>query len=108
MNPRRMEEKFEDQKCCFNAKMSEKEENLAKFFNNVLSDLQKEITKQIENEIKSHCKHLKSENQMLKHQMSELKRSNISNQNSHGELEQYGRRLCLRIDGVPTKISESK
>ena len=108
MNPRRMEEKFEDQKCCFNAKMSEKEENLAKFFNNILSDLQKEITKQIENEIKSHCKHLKSENQMLKHQMSELKRSNISNQNSHGELEQYGRRLCLRIDGVPTKISESK
>ena len=32
----------------------------------------------------------------------------ISNQNNHGELEQYGRRLCLRIDGVPTKHSESK
>ena len=103
-----MEEKFEDQKCCFNAKMSEKEENLAKFFNNVLSDLQKEITKQIENEIKSHCKHLKSENQMLKHQMSELRRSNTSNQNNHGELEPYGRRLCFRIDSVPTKINESR
>ena len=55
----------------------------------------------------SHCKHLESENQMLKHQVSELKRLNISNQNNHEELEQYGRRLCLRIDGVPTKANES-
>ena len=102
-----MEEKFEELKCYFTAKMSEQEENLTKVFNNVLNDLRKEITKQIQNEIKSHCKHLESENQMLKHQVSELKRLNISNQNNHQELEQYGRRLCLRIDGVPTKANES-
>ena len=47
--------------------MSEQEKNLTKVFN-VLNDLRKEIAKQIENEIKSHCNHLKSENQMLKHQ----------------------------------------
>ena len=87
--------------------MSEQEENLTKIFNNVLNYLRKEITKQIQNEIKSHCKYLESENQMLKHQVSELKRLNISNQNNHVELEQYGRRLCLRIDGVPTKANES-
>ena len=46
---------------------------------------------------------MESENQMLKHQVLELRRSNISNQNNHEELEQYGRRLCLRIDGVLTK-----
>ena len=102
-----MEEKFEELKRYFTAKMSEQEENLTKVFNNVLYDLRKEITKQIENEIKSHCKHLESENQMLKHQVSELKRLNISDQNNHEELEQCGRRLCLRIDGVPTKASES-
>ena len=102
-----MEEKFEELKCYFTAKMSEQEENLTKVFNNVLNDLRKEITKQIQNEIKSHCKHLESENQMLKHQVSELKRLNISNQNNHEELEQYGRRLWLRIDGVPTKANES-
>ena len=50
---------------------------------------------------------MESENQMLKHQVSELRRLNISNQNNHEELEQYGRRLCLRIDGVPTKANES-
>ena len=44
---------------------------------------------------------------MLKHQVSEMKRLNISNENNNEELEQYGRRLCLRIDGVPTKANES-
>ena len=87
--------------------MTEQEENLTKVFNNVLNDLREKITKQIQNETKSQCKPLESENQMLKHQMSELRRLNVSNQNKHEELEQYGKRLCLRIDGVPTKTSES-
>ena len=50
---------------------------------------------------------MESENQMLKHQVSELKRLNISNLNDQEELEQYWRRLCLQIDGVLTKTSES-
>ena len=87
--------------------MFEQEENLAKVFNNALNNLWEETTKQIQNEIKSHCKHLESENQMLKHQVSELRRLNISNQNNHEELEQYGRRLCLRTDSVYTKTNES-
>ena len=44
---------------------------------------------------------------MLKHQLSELRRLNVSNQNNHEELEQYDRRLCLWIDSVPTKTEES-
>ena len=39
---------------------------------------------------------------MLKHQMSELRRLNLSNQNNHEELERYGGHLC-----VPTKTNES-
>ena len=54
--------------------------------------------------LKSHCKHLESENQKLKHQILELRRLNISN---HEELEQYGRGLYLRIDDVPTQTNES-
>ena len=75
---RKMEEKFGELKGYFINKMSEQEENLTQVFN-VLNDLQKEITIKIQNEIKSHCKHLESENQMLKHQVSELKRLHISN-----------------------------
>ena len=86
MITRKMEEKFEELKCYFNAKMSEQEENLTKVLN-VLNDLREETTKQIQNEIKSHFKHLESENQMLKHQVSELRRLNISNQNNHEGLE---------------------
>ena len=86
MITRKMEEKFEELKCYFNAKMSEQEENLTKVLN-VLNDLREETTKQIQNEIKSHFKHLESENQMLKHQLSELRRLNISNQNNHEGLE---------------------
>ena len=43
---------------------------------------------------------------MLKYQVSELRRLNISNQNNHEESEQYDRRLCLRIDGVPKNTKE--
>ena len=84
-------------------KCQKKEENLTKVFNNILNDLRKEIAKQIQNKIKSHCKHLESENEMLKHQVSELKRLNISNQNDHEELEQYGRRRCFKSKAYPQK-----
>ena len=39
--------------------------------------------------------------------MTELRESNINNQSSNEELEQYGRLLCLRISGVPTVKNES-
>ena len=40
--------------------------------------------------------------------MVELRELNINNQSQRNEeLEQYGRRLCLRIDGVPTVKNES-
>ena len=44
---------------------------------------------------------------MLKKQVSELRELNINNQSRNEELEQYGRRLCLRIDGVFTVKDES-
>ena len=39
-----MEEKLEELKYFFNAKMSEQEENLMKVFNNILDDLREDIT----------------------------------------------------------------
>ena len=44
---------------------------------------------------------------MLKKQVAELRELNINNQFRNEELEQYGRRLFLRIDGVPTVKDES-
>ena len=43
----------------------------------------------------------------MKLKVSELRILNTSNQNNHEELEQQGRRLCLRINSVLTKTKES-
>ena len=104
---RRMEDKLEQLKSYFNTKFSEQEENLTQTFNNIIADLKKEITKEIQHEISKQCKQLDSENKMLKKQLVELRELNINNQSRNEELEQYGRRLCLRIDGVPTVKNES-
>ena len=70
-------------------------------------DLKKEITKEIQHEISKQCKQLDSKNKMLKKQVVELRELNINNQSRNEELEQYGRRLCLCIEGVPTVKNES-
>ena len=107
MIARRMEDKLEELKSYFNTKFNEQEESLTKTFNNIIADLKKEVTKEILHEVSKHCKQLDSENKMLKKQVVELQELNINNQSRNEELEQYGRRLCLRIDGVPTVKNES-
>ena len=107
MITRRMEDKLEELKSYFNTKFSEQEESLTQTFNNIIADLKKEITKEIQHKVSKQCKQLDSENKMLKKQVVELRELNINNQSRNEELEQYGRRLCLRIDGVPTVKNES-
>ena len=107
MITRRMEDKLEELKSYFNTKFNEQEESLTKTFNNIIADLKKEITKEIQHEVSKQCKQLDSENKMLKKQVVELRELNINNQSRNEELEQYGRCLCLRIDGVPTVRNES-
>ena len=80
---------------------------MTKTFNNIIADLKKEVTKEIQHEVSKQCKQLYSENKMLKNQVVELRELNINNHSRNEELEQYGRRLYLRIDGVPTVKNES-
>ena len=107
MITRRMEDKLEELKSYFNTKFSEQEESLTQTFNNIIADLKKEITKEIQHEVSKQCKQLDSENKMLKKQVVELRELNINNQSRNEELEQYGKCLCLGIDGVPTVKDES-
>ena len=106
MITRRMEDQLEELKSYFNTKFNEQEESLTKTFNNIIADLKKEITKEIQHEVSKQCKQLDSENKMLNKQLTELRELNLNNQSRNEELEQYGRRLCLRIDGVPTVKDE--
>ena len=61
----------------------------------------------IQNEVSKESKEINSKNKMLKKQVAKLKKISIENQSSSKELEQYSRRLCLRIDGIPAVKKES-
>ena len=50
---------------------------------------------------------ISSENCMFQNQILELKQANVKLQNELDELEQYGRRSCIRIDGIPEVSNES-
>ena len=111
MLTRRMDEKIEELKTFFNSKLEEKlgeqEKNLTNTLNNLISDLRNEFKKELQNEINKQYVKLESENKMLRKQVSELHKLNIENQTNNEDLEQYGRRLCLRIDGVPVVENET-
>ena len=62
---------------------------------------------QIQNEVSKRSKEIVLENKMLKKQVPKLKTLSIKNQSNSEELEQYGRRLCIRIDGIPAVKKES-
>ena len=55
-----MEEKLEELKYFFNAKMSEQEENLVKVFNNILDDLREDITNKMKLKITVNIWYLKT------------------------------------------------
>ena len=44
---------------------------------------------------------------MLQEHVMSLEHANFQMQNSKEELEQYGRRLCLRVNEVPVKSDET-
>ena len=107
MITRRMEDKLEDLKSYFNTEFNEQEESLTKTFNNTVADLKKDISKGMQHKVSKQCKQLNSENKIPKKQVDELQELNVKNRSRNEELEQYGRRLCLHIDGVPTAKNES-
>ena len=51
--------------------------------------------------------HLESDKAMLQEQVKNLMKQSQTNQKDVEELEIYGRRLCLRIDGISTEENET-
>ena len=50
---------------------------------------------------------LESDKAMIQKQIEELRKLSTKNKDENEELEQYDRRSCLRIDGVPVEKSET-
>ena len=50
---------------------------------------------------------LESDKIMHQNLMLEIKKQNLQNQQETEDLEQHGRRLCLRLEGIPTEKNET-
>ena len=109
----RMEQKLEELKTYLNEKFLLQKESLSdiakdictsmlKKFEDVLKDSQEEMKKQ-----NLRVEKLESEKSLLQQHISELKQVNIEMQKNIDDNEQYGRRLCLRFDGLPVKENET-
>ena len=107
MITRKMEDTFEELKNYFNEKLSSQEQSLTWTFNALISDLKAEITKETKSKVSKQHEKLISQNKILQQQVSELRKLNHDDQANTEELEQYGRRLYLRIDGIPLKNNET-
>ena len=76
----------------------------SKIEKSLIDTIKKEVTEAVNNIFKEKEKEIEkmsSTISMLQKQISSLKHANIKQAAETEELEQYGRRQCLRIDGVP-------
>ena len=106
MITRKMDGKFDEFKNYFNEKMSSQKQSLKFTINALIHDLKSEITKEIKREVSKQDEKLFTQNKMLQQSMSKLRKLNLDNQADNEELEQYGRRFCLRIGGILLKNNE--
>ena len=60
----------------------------------------------LKDKIDDKVKALESDKKLLQQQVTALAQQNKETQQRYDELEQYGRRLCLRIDSVSKQINE--
>ena len=83
--------------------------NLLNVNNNILENFKGEIKsdlQKLEDKIDNKIKALESDKKLLQQQITALAQQNKETQQGDDELEQYGRRLCLRIDSVPKQNNE--
>ena len=91
---RSIEDRFEKQKDSLREIISE---ICSAFFDSFKKDLKEEMKKEMDQKITK----ISSENCMFQNQILERKQANVKLQNELDELEQYDRRSCIRIDGIP-------
>ena len=99
MTTKTMDKKIEEQ-------LTAQETNLKELCNNLVEKLTSELTSELEIQAER-INQLKNDKSLLQRQVLGLKKENIKNQVASEENEQYRRRLCWRIDGIPSEKKES-
>ena len=103
---RAMEKKIDELKVYLEQRLTSQEVNLKELCNNLVEKLKTELKNELKIQTEK-INQLESDKSLLQQQVFELKKQNIKNQVATEENEQYGRRLCLRIDGMPTETKET-
>ena len=106
MTRRIMAKKIDESKTYLEEGLSTRETNLKEFCNNLMEKLTSELTSKLETQAER-INQLENDKIHLQKQILELKKENIKNLVASEENEQYGRRLCLRIDGISIEKYES-
>ena len=90
---------FENGHSCFSA--------LAKDICPTVFERFKKIIKEHMEKQNERISKLEPDNCLLQEQMMILKHANLQMENRKEELEQYGRRICVRINRIPVKSNET-
>ena len=80
------------------------------FKTSIVEEVSNELKKEVKSIMKLHLdsiEKLESTVSMLQQHVEILKQQTKINLNNNEELEQYGRRLCLRLDGMPCEEKET-
>ena len=97
---RSVEDRFDKQKDSLRAIISE---ICSTLFDRFKKDLKEEMKEEMEEQITK----ISPENGMFQNHILELKQANVKLQNEIDELEQCGRRSCIRTDDIPEESNES-
>ena len=101
---RDIEEKIEELKEHIHQKLSVNkkhfEETCEKIFQKFKNEFKQEFAKELEKRDEK-IKKLESDKVILQKHILEIQKQNLTNQSEIEELEQYGRRKCLRFEGFP-------
>ena len=108
---RAMEQKLEELKRTIEGRFDEQKDLLTEIISEICSALfdsfKKALKEEMKKEMEEQITKISSENCMFHNQILELKQANVKLQNEINELEQYGRRSCIRIDGKPEVSNEN-
>ena len=106
MATRTMDKRIDELKTYLEERLSTQETILKERCTNLVEKLPSELRSKLKIQ-PERINQLENDKSLLQKQVLELKKENIKNRVASEENKQYGRRLCLRIDGILTEKRES-
>ena len=108
---RAMKQKLEELKRSIEDRFDKQKVSLREIISEICSALfdnfKKYLKEEMKTEVDEQLMKISSESYIFQKQILELKHENVKLLNEINELKQYGRRSCIRIDGIPQLYNES-